>query len=310
MSKIFTKEVFWKNFNIGTELDISGIFLFNAMNAFDKIYTFNNSEEIFEILYNFSVGIERLEKIVIILTEYNSVEDKEKFNESIKCHNHVSLMERIRKHHTVNLSKSHNNFLKLLTNFYKTMRYDRYNINVVADYDKEKQAFISFLSTNLDNVEIVDGDINLSKNNNRIKKILGKTVKKITSQLYDIITEESQRLNIYTYEIKYDSKAAKIFLDNNIDFNRDNIFKKEIFYYLISCSEKIMVNGIEPLGFDIANIENYLRALFSNEQYMDVRDEVESLFDEIKNKKRRIEYLENLESIIKCNIDNEIENEQ
>jgi hypothetical protein len=62
---------FWKNFNLGTELQVSGNFIYNSLSIFDKMETFYHEEEIFEFLYNLSVGIERLLKINVILIEHS-----------------------------------------------------------------------------------------------------------------------------------------------------------------------------------------------------------------------------------------------
>ena len=55
-------ELFWKNFNLGTELQISGSFIYNALYHLDKMKNFRYEEDCFEFLYNISVGIERLQK--------------------------------------------------------------------------------------------------------------------------------------------------------------------------------------------------------------------------------------------------------
>ena len=41
---------FWKNFNLGTELQISGSFIYNGLLVFDEMETFYHEEEIFEFL--------------------------------------------------------------------------------------------------------------------------------------------------------------------------------------------------------------------------------------------------------------------
>ena len=140
-----TRELFWKNFNLGTELQISGSLIYNGLYIFDELESFHFEEEIFEFLYNISVGLERLMKIVIILATHDKINyKKDLFEEKIKTHNHKKLMELIRKYHKVNLGKQHFDFLDLLDDFYHNMRYDRFSIDNVRNYDKEKKHFESF----------------------------------------------------------------------------------------------------------------------------------------------------------------------
>jgi hypothetical protein len=53
----YTPEYFWKNFRLVTEFQTSGSSIYNALYFFDQIEHFCNEEEIFEFLYNISVGL-------------------------------------------------------------------------------------------------------------------------------------------------------------------------------------------------------------------------------------------------------------
>ena len=64
----------WKNFKLGTELQVSGSFIYNGLYCLDQMETFGFEEEVFEFLYLLSIGIERLQKIVLIIHE--KIEDK------------------------------------------------------------------------------------------------------------------------------------------------------------------------------------------------------------------------------------------
>ncbi|MCB1195609.1 hypothetical protein KDK77_05435, partial [bacterium] len=91
------KKYFWKNFNLGTELRLSGNFIYNGLKTFNDMHNLDYEEEIFEFLYNIAVGIERLEKILIILIEHNNTSNQKEFENSLKNHNHLYLLNRIRK---------------------------------------------------------------------------------------------------------------------------------------------------------------------------------------------------------------------
>jgi len=146
---------YWKNFSLGTELEISGNFIYNGLKTINTIDTFHNAEDLFEFLYNISVGVERLEKITIILIEHNEIVNQEEFEESLKNHNHQELLGRIIKKHTMNFGKIHSKFIHLLSEFYKNHRYDRYILNDNLSYSKERKTLIDFIQSGL-KVEIKD----------------------------------------------------------------------------------------------------------------------------------------------------------
>jgi hypothetical protein len=57
----------WKNFNLGEELSISGAFIYNGLRRFHEMRVLVHTDEIFDFLYNLSVGLERLLKIAVVL---------------------------------------------------------------------------------------------------------------------------------------------------------------------------------------------------------------------------------------------------
>jgi hypothetical protein len=94
---------YWKNFNLGTELDIAGRFLFNGLQAFHEMRNFAAEEEVFEFLYGVAVGIERLLKIAVILTEHDKALDQVEFEKGIITHSHQELVKRLKKSHQIDL---------------------------------------------------------------------------------------------------------------------------------------------------------------------------------------------------------------
>ncbi|MEO8149461.1 MAG: hypothetical protein ABI723_17610 [Bacteroidia bacterium] len=91
------KDFFWKNFRLGTELQISGSFIYNGLYALNNMETFYYEEECFELLYNLSVGLERLMKVAVVLIEHDSTESQEEFEKTLITHNHFELLNRIKK---------------------------------------------------------------------------------------------------------------------------------------------------------------------------------------------------------------------
>lgn len=77
----------WKNFALGIELDVAGTFIYNGIRALHELHHFQHPVDSFEILYNLSVGIERLLKVAIILIEHSESEDLNSLEESLITHN-------------------------------------------------------------------------------------------------------------------------------------------------------------------------------------------------------------------------------
>src|SRR5215469_14223822 len=94
----------WKNFGLGEELSVCGTFIYNGLRRFHELHTLDNADDLFEVFYNLSIGIERLMKIAIVLLEHRDDGDQAAFEESLITHNHQTLLVRIQKHTDFKLS--------------------------------------------------------------------------------------------------------------------------------------------------------------------------------------------------------------
>ncbi|MDM1046541.1 hypothetical protein HX004_17015 [Myroides sp. 1354] len=283
-------DFFWKNFRLGTELQISGAFIFNALNFIDKIEYYHFEEDVFEILYNLSVGIERLEKIVIVLIEHNEQSNQEQFEKSLITHNLQDLISRIKKTEKLKLGKVHNKLLMLLTNFYNSYRYKRFNKDSVYHKNYDKFDFINFIKDELHRSSDKDDYIS---NDLRIKKFLGKLVLTITTQLYEIIKNYSYKLGTFTYEIRYNSKAFKIFIVKEYTFENENNFKREILINLLNengIKDEIIdyIKTLKPVNLESYNSSDYIKFLFNPENNQHYMSEYAHLIDEKKVDCKRV----------------------
>lgn len=286
---------FWKNFNLGKELSLSGSYLFNGLKTLDEMENFYFEEEIFEFLYSISVGIERLQKIAIILKENVLPENQNEFEASLITHNHMELMKRLRASEIKKLSTIHNEFLSLLSLFYKSWRYDRFSVSDFRNYNKEKCALIAFVEKHL-SIKISEEMFNVTPNSPRIKKFLGRTIGKIVEYNYEIIERESSRLNIYTYEIRVDSKAYKIFMRKEYDFIKEEIFWKELLLFIINKSETndllSFFKNKEPLEFDEGMLPQLIASFKSDLLKQEHLDMLDVLYEDLQGKKERLEFLD------------------
>jgi hypothetical protein len=288
---------FWTNFKLGEELQIAGRFIYNGLRCFHGMDTLCNEDEVFETLYNISVGIERLFKVAIILVEHEDTIDQNEFEESLITHNHHKLLTRLKEKTSFEISGIHNEFLSLLSTFYKTHRYGRYSASDLTTDIKERDALQAYIEKHLNITIVDDHPSSVIPNNQRTRKFLGKVVGKISSLLYEIICKESRRRNIYTYEIRSGSKAEKIFLRNEHDFTNEDVLWRELLVYFINAKESSgnlqLVREIKPLEFDPALTVDYLRCFESPEKMLRCVDQLEHLYEGVDAPGERLEWIGN-----------------
>lgn len=290
--KQMDKFQYWKNFNLGVEVGISGRFIYNGLQCLHEMETLFFEEEIFEFLYNLAVGVERLAKIAVILLEHDTAIDQDEFDRSLITHSHQDLIERVKSKTSLSLAGPQNELLQLLGTFYKSHRYARYNSGSIQAKGREKTALHAYLQKYL-GIEIKDEfPFNITPNDKKIKKFIGRTVEKLTSQLYEIIEGQARELNIYTYEIRYHSKAYKIFLMKKCDFFDEEILRNELFIYLANCSDPKghlkYIKSLPPLSFDFASGVEHLGSFKSVQSRLSILEELESLYEDLDDVKARI----------------------
>lgn len=279
----YNAETFWKNFRLGSELQIAGTFIYNSLFSFENMEHFHYEHECFEFLYNASVGLERLEKITLILLEYSKDFDQADYERTIITHSHIELIGRIKKCKDVNLGKIHYKFLHLLTNFYKSSRYDRFNISSVFHPNQDQKILVEFIEENL-SVTVTYDSFFPTANDKKIKQFIGKIILTIANTLYDIIRERAYELNVYTYEVVSFSKAYKIFMERDYSFEKEKQLQKEILINLINYKNKTpfynFIETIEPLDFDIYEPNQYIKFLLNIQKNRDILDELHHLNEE------------------------------
>ena len=281
----------WKNFNLGTELEISGTFIYNALKLINETDDFQFPEIVFEILYDLSIGIERLEKIAIILIEFKGILKQVEFEKTLKTHNHCDLLIRIQKCHNLKLNNSHIEFINLLEIFYKKNRYYRFNLN--HNIVNENDLFMKFIRNRLD-VSDKNFALEKSKNTLQIKFLLSEIIGKIVEEIYTIIYYESKKINLLTYELRNDGKAYNIFINKDYTFMNEMILKKEIIINLINNSNSNfikLIKNFKSLKFDVQDENEMIDCLLKSNKSSKYYDELESLYDSILNKEERFEML-------------------
>ena len=309
------KNFFWKNWRLGTELQISGSFIYNGLFTLENMVTFYYEEECFELLYNFSVGLERLMKVAVILIEHDKIASQKEFEKTLITHNHFDLLNRIQKTKTFALGKTHKKFINLLDIFYKSIRYERYNIQSVYKPPQDKTNLVKFIQEEL-KIGFKPDFGQPQPITPQIRKFIGKIIGKLTEPLYDIIRAEAFRIGTFTYEITYNSKAFKIFIANEYDFSKERLTQKEVMLYLLKAKRTkefdYYLNETEHLNFEQYHTNKYIESIFNFNNDREVMNEMEYIYEEFKPNKSRNEFLEILgtDTNIEYNpFENDLENE-
>ncbi|WP_052090955.1 hypothetical protein [Desulfosporosinus sp. HMP52] len=290
------KVTYFKNFAMGTEIDIAGTFIHQGIKEFNRLRSFHYESEIFHVLYPISVGIERLQKALIVLLEDISLDQIESFEKSLITHSHQELHARILKWCDIKFNSHQYRFLQVITNFYNSCRYDRFNIS--NDYAKERDLLTDFISTSLE-IDINISNLFPTNNNDRIKDFFGRVIGSISRKYYEQIKEQAFKQNIYTYELRSGSPAEKIFLPQ---FTRDSLQEqyvneqisfKEFIVFLMNAKTTSayyeFIKSIEPLNIEIAFVQDYLACICEGEVPQSLINEVEALYEhEIEDIKERI----------------------
>ncbi|MED3476509.1 hypothetical protein P4520_17480 [Bacillus thuringiensis] len=277
-------------------------FLYDGINSLRSMESFEVESEVFSFLYHISVGIERLQKIIIVLNE--EIKDIKKFEDSLKTHSHQALHNRIKENRNVDFNSRQNEFLSLVSDLYNNSRYNNYLVSTAIDRDIK--AINKFLDKHTE--EIQDKNY-FGENLDRRKEILGRVIGSIVKEYYSLIQKICGEKNIYTDEVRADSKALQIFLrkyrKNSLStiLKEEGITVKELLIYLSNSEENSdfmdFLRGIEPLDIDIANIKGYLSSIINGKVPQDLIYEIEELYsdedikEELKNRLEQLEIIGN-----------------
>lgn len=293
------KVAFFKNAYMGTEIDIAGSFIYRGMRGFNCLESFYNAGEIFHVLYPLSVGIERLQKVLLVLLEEIIPGQVHEFEKSLITHSHRELHDRVVDKLEIKLNPHENRFLDMLASFYNTYRYNRFNF--AGDLYPERGSLVTFLEESL-KITIDNDSIFVTSNDARIKNFWGRIVGSISRTYYNEITAVARDLGLYSYELRSDSEAYKIFMpcfaDESLQRQYDNeqIAFKELIVYLMNTKDSngllSFLREMEPLTLDVALVQEHLSRILQFDIPQSLIDEVKSIYEEeIEDITNRIEMI-------------------
>ena len=297
----FDPITYHKNFNMGNEIDVAGTFIYEGIKQLGKIEVFSVESEVFFFLYNISVGIERLQKILLVLLENIEYNNYKEFEDSLITHKHHSLNDRIKTKCDITFSERENKFIDVLDIFYDKCRYGRFllfnnentEIDIINNYIQDCFGKNIEICLSLFDNKIINSD--------EIKDYFGRVIGGIAKKLFNKIKDVSRELNIYTYELRTDSPAQKLFQSsyNHNSFHMQNVDEsialKEFFIFLMNNKDDNsftrFIKTIEPLDIDLGLINGYMERLCKGDIPSSLVDEIDELYNDLNNKKKRFEIL-------------------
>ncbi|MGH9347911.1 MAG: hypothetical protein ACRD26_11675 [Vicinamibacterales bacterium] len=238
-------------------------------------------------------------KVAVILIEHNDQIDIEQLQESLITHSTIELANRVQAHVDVGLADIHREWLSLLAKFYKSYRYGRYAFRAVPDVFEEKRWFLEFLAKHL-RLQVGDDEWTSLRNTDQIRRFVGKVVKRITDNLFKVVDQRATALNIYTTEIRGDSKAIKTFYGKRLDFIDETIKKRELLLFLMSQkadgAHVQLLKSLDALELDSAMVPAYIKALLNDLHLPYVGGIVDELYTKVTNASERLAVLRIMEA--------------
>ncbi|WP_223213961.1 hypothetical protein [Streptococcus troglodytae] len=156
----------------------------------------------------------------------------------------------------------------------------------------EYELISKFFSNNQISYETSVSDSRVILINSSIRELIGRVLSKIVKKYYLLVEEGSSKSGTYSYELRNDSKAQKIFLHmengcrglSSIKID-ERIALSEIIIYLRNTSDKSsylkFIEGISPLNFDKIEISGYLSViLLENRVPQHLIDEIGYIYTE------------------------------
>ncbi len=223
---------------LNSELDIAGDALFRGLRGYyslqDRRSDLGSAEtEVFVFMYQTSIGIERLIKIAhrLLAVEVHNFTYR-------GGHKIVELHEKTIKYSSMTMRRDELNILQVLEEFYGPGRYSNLDTGPGMSPHSLLKEYM--------------------KNHTVDASILGSTFGHLIDSYYRLIEELSQKHGVFSYELRYDSNATKIFYGVRL---HDDIF--ELFKYEHRAFKEFVVGLIALRDAPLSDVGTFLTGIKS-----------------------------------------------
>lgn len=279
------------------ELHNAGKFLFDGCEGFYNLSQEYMDYGLFDILLKLAIGVERVQKIILSLSEDKMNEQEKK---ALYEHSHQQLQAIIKKIYSndVNFNKEQNKFLELLGDFYKQDRYgffheekDHKSLFLANDLFREycHSIGLTWFEDDFDNKKLV-----------QTKEKIEDVISNVIITYIDCVKNISDNQNIYITETQSEFELfIFVFHEDNVFnyFKKLNIARNELLYFLSQKSiEDEVIEKYPPLDFEVSDIKDFISCRDFDRVKCDLIDFVfneyaENYDDEEKSLKYRKEFL-------------------
>lgn len=275
----------FKNFNLGSELEAAGEFLYESVRRAMAIQYFFSECEINSILYNGAIGIERLQKILYCLYVVESEDDLKNPEKCLMGHNHLELQGKIQGLVDCEFTEKHICTLGAFQDYYNDYRYGNYEIGT----KKNVSDLMIGIFKKCDNKVDFNSPMTSFEQEKFIKFYIN-ALGEIARKYYKLIADKAAELNMYTYELDSLSAAARVFWASGGEKLYDELIierlsVKEFLIYLKKCESNTGVlefmNRIEPLEYDSTMINDFVSELVKGKVDDSLIGFTEALYEDI-----------------------------
>ena len=187
---------------LANEVDVAGEFIYAAMEKLDNMDDFEEIGDDFFFLYNLSVGIERIQKaLLIIINDVCGEKQLNEYLETIKNHRHSSLHDKINDKIKINISQEQRKLLEMLSDFYNKNRYTRLNFlsYKFEDRDNLKEYAVTYYNVKRYNYFFYPKS---PINTDEVKECFGRIIGRLCQKYYDAIERESRKRKLYCDDLR------------------------------------------------------------------------------------------------------------
>lgn len=279
----------FKSMQMSKELNFAGDFIYESAKKTMQLENVHDDFTINGILYNGSIGIERLQKIYLYLCEEDSFEVQLKLH----THNLITLENGVYSESSEKLFENGIKLISMFVEYYSEYRYGNFHIE-----EKEKtlnNLFTSFLKT-IDKKADFDS-IFMPIDFERFKKFYIDTLGKVANHYYKLIRKKACELGIFTYELSSLSNSTRVFsLGNGKTLYDEMLLEQEaikellLYFYKThsDCNVFKAFNELEPLEFDDYMMNDFLTLLENGKTNHTLTDWVSENYNELDKKELKL----------------------
>lgn len=278
--------------DLGKELETVGEFIFDALKTFSQLDSFTRQYEVNYILFHASIGIERLQKILLFLA-CGGNENYKELEKEFRTYSHEKLHNKLLESYKVNFSNEELHFLIILSDYYREYRYSVYELpNTRSD--------VRLLLMQFFNIQLkltIDPEKDYQKYKDEITGLFGRTLGSVIRTYYKAICDKANELGA-SCAVGRDTVAYLLF---NKEIVSDNLMaliekyttaQKELIIYLKNTDgDSSFINyieNIEPLELDADTLNDCLSEVLTKNYSEKLTDGVDKMYAAMDGEKLRI----------------------